>query len=250
MKLIGLSALSLVQLTHMMVLQHQCNQALIAEDYLSNPPEKLNFRLASDKEFFESFDHLDFKWWKAGSTNEAQFGLEMIDCLHFNLSEAITIQNKRNLSLEDGANELHELLSMAYASMADNYNASVEEVKKQLADGADENQILLEIVDAHRVAYVNANCIDKIFMNMVLAGFAGLDADAVYKTYIAKNVLNVFRTNHGYKDGTYIKEWFGREDNATIEDYINSNDMSQPDSLDNLNAHLEAVYATVVAAKA
>jgi hypothetical protein len=33
---------------------------------------------------------------------------------------------------------------------------------------------------------------------------------------VGKNVLNFFRQDHGYKEGTYIKVWGGREDNEHL----------------------------------
>ncbi len=50
---------------------------------------------------------------------------------------------------------------------------------------------------------------------------AGMDWNALYKSYVGKNVLNFFRQDNGYKDGTYIKIWEGHEDNvvlATLQD--------------------------------
>ncbi len=32
-----------------------------------------------------------------------------------------------------------------------------------------------------------------------------LDRDELYRLYIGKNVLNIFRQNNGYRDGTYLK---------------------------------------------
>jgi hypothetical protein len=39
-----------------------------------------------------------------------------------------------------------------------------------------------------------------------------MDFDALYRTYVGKNVLNFFRQDHGYKDGSYIKIWADREE--------------------------------------
>ena len=43
-----------------------------------------------------------------------------------------------------------------------------------------------------------------------------LSADALYRHYVGKNVLNFFRQDHGYQDGTYVKQWQGREDNEHL----------------------------------
>ena len=44
--------------------------------------------------------------------------------------------------------------------------------------------------------------------------------DELYEIYIGKNVLNMFRQDNGYKEGTYNKVWNGREDNEYLADII------------------------------
>ena len=46
----------------------------------------------------------------------------------------------------------------------------------------------------------------------------------IHPLKIQKNVLNFFRQDHGYKDGTYIKEWQGREDNEHLSELLESLD--------------------------
>ena len=46
---------------------------------------------------------------------------------------------------------------------------------------------------------------------------SGLNLDALYKLYVGKNILNKFRQEHGYKEGTYIKIWNGEEDNVVMQ---------------------------------
>ena len=47
-----------------------------------------------------------------------------------------------------------------------------------------------------------------------------LSADALYRHYVGKNVLNFFRQDHGYKDGSYQKTWNGREDNEHLVEVL------------------------------
>ncbi len=44
----------------------------------------------------------------------------------------------------------------------------------------------------------------------------------------AKNVLNIFRRDNGYKAGTYQKSWQGREDNEHLVSVIHQLDASNP----------------------
>lgn len=46
----------------------------------------------------------------------------------------------------------------------------------------------------------------------------------VYKLYIGKNVLNQFRQDHGYKEGSYKKIWDGVEDNVFMQKYLETHD--------------------------
>jgi len=49
---------------------------------------------------------------------------------------------------------------------------------------------------------------------------AGMDFDDLYRQYVGKNVLNFFRQDHGYKEGSYIKLWQGREDNEHLVEIL------------------------------
>ena len=40
--------------------------------------------------------------------------------------------------------------------------------------------------------------------------------DELFAQYVSKNVLNFFRQDHGYKDGSYQKVWHGKEDNEHL----------------------------------
>jgi hypothetical protein len=51
---------------------------------------------------------------------------------------------------------------------------------------------------------------------LALLEAAGTGFDDLYRIYVGKNVLNRFRQDHGYKEGTYIKNWHGREDNEHL----------------------------------
>ena len=64
--------------------------------------------------------------------------------------------------------------------------------------------------------------------------------------YVGKNVLNVFRQDHGYKAGTYIKIWNGREDNEHLVEVLGMVDLNSGDVRDSLYQSLKARYALVL----
>ncbi|HIP41058.1 MAG TPA: dUTPase, partial [Campylobacterales bacterium] len=78
-------------------------------------------------------------------------------------------------------------------------------------------------------------CDDNI--NTLLASFLNMSTQLnlklpeLYKLYIGKNILNKFRQEHGYKEGTYIKEWNGKEDNVVMQSILNEQNDITPHEL-------------------
>ncbi|MDR3177896.1 MAG: dUTP diphosphatase [Campylobacteraceae bacterium] len=67
----------------------------------------------------------------------------------------------------------------------------------------------------------------------------GVNLHLLYRYYVAKNVLNRFRQNHGYKDGTYRKIWNGKEDNVVMLEILTKHKNL---TIDELYAKLEDLY--------
>ena len=66
----------------------------------------------------------------------------------------------------------------------------------------------------------------------------------IYYYYMGKQTLTRFRQANGYKDGSYIKMWGGREDNEYLTDALEGGV-----EIDELFDHLNSVYNRVVIAK-
>ena len=73
-------------------------------------------------------------------------------------------------------------------------------------------------------------------------GAADLDFQQLYTAYVGKNVLNFFRQDHGYQDGSYEKQWQGREDNEHLVELAAELDSEQPGYSDRVYAALEQRY--------
>ena len=69
--------------------------------------------------------------------------------------------------------------------------------------------------------------------------------DDLYVAYVGKNVLNFFRQDFGYKDGTYKKNWAGREDNEHLIELANALDKSAGDFADQLYQALAERYKQI-----
>ena len=71
---------------------------------------------------------------------------------------------------------------------------------------------------------------------------SGLNFDRLYRLYVGKNVLNFFRQDHGYKDGSYQKIWAGREDNEHLSEVLEALDADGDSFANQVYAGLEARY--------
>lgn len=58
-----------------------------------------------------------------------------------------------------------------------------------------------------------------------------LSFNDLYKGYVGKNVLNQFRQDNGYKEGTYKKLWNGKEDNVIMMELLNKAPSTTPEKL-------------------
>ena len=205
-------------ITAMFHKQNEMNIA-IRPDWRTNKPEA--FHTACWKEAAEMLDWLDWKWWKAGSENLAQLRLEVIDILHFGLSMQM-VQNPE-LAIED----LARLESwFAPAEYADKLPIT-EKIGVLAGDAA-----------LHRRF--------SVVMFNALVRELGMTPEMVFSLYMGKNVLNHFRLQNGYKEGTYVKTWDGLEDNDYMMSVVEG---INPETFEaDLHELLTAKYAEVKAA--
>ena len=162
----------------------------------------------------EAIEHHGWKWWKHQEIDIAQVQLELVDIFHFGLS----------LRLMTGAS----------------VDSISSKLAKELHQGTGENdfKIALEHLASSAVT-------DKAFNAKALAdcmSLMNMDLDELFRQYVGKNTLNFFRQDHGYKDGSYIKEWHGEEDNEVLAKLVNILDAGADDFQQQLYKALEAKY--------
>lgn len=166
----------------------------------------------------ELMDHYGYKWWKKQQPDLAQVKLEVIDIWHFGLS-ALLSDNTAPTAVADAIER--SLVGYQYQGQG------VHEATEALA--------------AH--ALVQRTFSVPLFWDLMQA--AGLEFAALHRSYVGKNVLNFFRQDHGYQEGTYRKLWEGREDNEHLVELLAELDDNRPDLADALYAALASRYAAV-----
>lgn len=169
----------------------------------------------------ELMDHQGYKWWKKQTPDIEQVKLEIIDIWHFGMSALFT-KDKNQQTIADHI--LHEWQDIKSAGF-DVHQATEALASWCLANKGFSVSHFWQLMDA-----------------------AGLDFDNLFIAYVGKNVLNFFRQDNGYKQGTYIKEWDGREDNEHLVELSASLDSSSDDFRDALYNALQQRYDTLCVA--
>ena len=163
----------------------------------------------------ELLDHYGWKWWKRQQADLEQVKLEIIDIWHFGLSELL----RGNQLGEPLAARLADALGSAEAV---DFRASVE-------------NLALESLATRQFDLV-------AFVSVMRA--LPMTFDQLYQGYVAKNILNAFRQEHGYQDGSYRKRWHdGREDNEHLVEIVAALDADADSFVSDLAAAIAARYA-------
>lgn len=201
--------LSKNQLADQLALQQALNSAVNPEWLTAN----YAWHRAIMVEAVEALDHFGWKWWKKSEPDVAQVQIELVDIWHFVLSATLVGTNGR--------------IPDAVESLVGRFEASFN------YDRADTRHLFDVLIAAAGDGHFNPGVFETLMRRMEFSW------DQLHTMYVAKNVLNIFRQAHGYKDGTYIKLWHGKEDNVVLADLL----AARPDAtVEQLNDKLEAIY--------
>lgn len=176
----------------------------------------------------EAIEHHGWKWWKKQEKDLPQLQMELIDIWHFILSE-ILLRNSGNLDASLAA--LMILLDSANTQKIidfDDQQYSIDEL-----DLLTKLELLIALSVVRRIEL----SLFQSIMSKCQIGWLDL-----YRQYVGKNVLNMFRQDHGYKDGSYQKIWNGREDNEYLVEIIDSLDPNQAKFKDQVYIALKSSY--------
>jgi len=162
----------------------------------------------------EMLDHYGWKWWKHQQPDLEQVQLELVDILHFAMSDYL---------LREDDNQ--------------RVAARIEAELSQPNPGSD-MRTAIEAMAQTTIAQQSMHFSDfATVMNLI-----EMDFDALYRSYVGKNVLNFFRQDHGYKEGSYIKVWQGQEDNEHLVEVLNQLDSNASSFRDEVYRGLQERY--------
>lgn len=162
----------------------------------------------------ELMDHFGWKWWKKQTPDLPQIQLEIVDIWHFGMSILLQESNDYEALADRMLPQWH------CANTTTDFRVAVE-------------QLAADVLESRRFPL-------SLFCQLMT--LAKLDADQLYRQYVGKNVLNFFRQDHGYKDGTYHKQWHGREDNEHLAEVLATLDVSAGHLQERVYQELEKRY--------
>ena len=200
------------QLITMLDLQERMNRKVHPE-WIT---QKFAWHRALWVECGELMDHYGYKWWKQQRPDHEHVKLEVVDIWHFGMSMCF-----------DGHSSTEQIATRLLEDLRDEPPRSLEfrEAVESLAGDV----------------LVRRKFSISRFWSLLEA--AGMSLDELYTGYVGKNVLNFFRQDHGYKEGSYRKQWQGREDNEHLAEILQQLDRTTGNYEERLYAALATRYA-------
>jgi dimeric dUTPase (all-alpha-NTP-PPase superfamily) len=210
----------------MLQLQAQLNDATNGEGWVKGVTKNgktINWKRCIYMESAEMIDSFSWKHWKSihQEPDWDNMQIEVVDVWHFIMSLAIE-SYARNMKggIDELAVEISELPSFSKIDTNNTLFSIQDEVIAKV-----ENIMLLSLSKES----LNIEKLIEEFFDLVI--MCGLDLDTLYRLYVGKNILNQFRQDNGYKEGTYIKLWNGTEDNVIMKKIWEENGDIKPEVL-------------------
>ena len=214
------------QIEQMFTLQKQLNDETNGEIWLTgitSENRKISWYRGIYMEVAEAIDSFNWKHWK--NINDQpdwdNIRVELVDIWHFVMSESIRIGD------QDYANKFLKLQPEGGFDV-------------DILVGSLEEMLSLSVASSINPKTNNIRKIIDLFFTII--SHLDIDIENLYKRYVVKNQLNTFRQQNGYKDGSYIKNWGGVEDNVVAFEIMDLNPTITPFDLYKM---LNLKYSTI-----
>jgi len=213
------------RIVQMLELQQTLNDetnGLNWEEGVTKNGKKIDWRRCIYLEGAELVESYPWKHWKNidASPDYDNIKIEIVDIWHFVMSEALRLYKVENLgSIEDIAT------MVANMNEFENFKAFQ---KSEKLDPYAEIELVEEMI---KTLFCNRDINQLVIAFLTMSSKLNLKLPELYELYIGKNILNKFRQNHGYKEGSYVKIWSGREDNVVMQEILTKQSDITPEAL-------------------
>ena len=209
----------------MLTLQQQLNDTTNGEGWekgVTKNGKLIDWKRCSYLECAELIESYPWKHWKNidAEPDYDNIKIEAVDIWHFIMSQML-----QDYKI-DGKGGI-QILTTAIESLP-NYQTFTQENTPTQQNYYEQIAIVEELM---RILFCDKSpeALMEAFINVAIQ--SGLNLDALYQLYIGKNILNQFRQDHGYKEGTYIKIWDKKEDNVVMQSILEESSETSPEEL-------------------
>ena len=213
------------RILQMLELQQELNDAtngLNWEDGTTKNGKKIDWRRCIYLEAAELVESYPWKHWKNidASPDYANIKIEIVDIWHFVMSEALRLYKIENLgSISNIATTVTKMQGFD------------EFLKAEQGKKLDTYEEISLVEDMIKILFCENDINSLLISFLTMASKLNLKLPELYELYVGKNILNKFRQNHGNKEGSYIKEWNGKEDNVVMQAILASQSDITPEAL-------------------
>ncbi len=213
------------KILQMLQLQQQLNDATNGEGWekgVTKNGKIIDWKRCTYLECAELIESYPWKHWKNidAQPDYANIKIEAVDIWHFIMSQGLEDYKMQNLgSIENLAQNINKLPNFS------TFTADIIPTTKNYYEQIEVVEVLMKTLFCGD----STEALMESFIDVAVQ--SGLNLDALYKLYVGKNILNKFRQDHGYKEGTYIKIWNSEEDNVTMQGILESNEVISPEGL-------------------
>jgi len=206
------------RIKEMLELQQKLNDStngLGWESGVTKSGKLINWKRCTYLECAELIESYPWKHWKNidAVADYDNIKIEVVDIWHFIMSQALQEYKINNLGdIDILSNNIESIKN--YSNFIDNNSATQKDYYSDIEVVED---LIAKLFDNSDI-----NLLIESFFNIAMQ--SGLNLNTLYNLYIGKNILNRFRQDNGYKDGSYIKIWNDREDNMVMKEILDSED--------------------------
>ena len=207
---------NLAKIKEMFLMQQRLNDETIGrgwEDGYTKNGKLISWKRCIYMECAELIDSFAWKHWKniSAGIDTHNVVIEIVDIWHFVMSLVLEKSYKNRL-LDEIVSDITMISGYAdFVSHA--YNINDYNIYEIIND--------IEIL-VHQTSGFDIDIYELLTNYFRVALKCGVNLDILFEIYIGKNVLNKFRQDNGYKEGTYKKSWNGVEDNVVLGEILKS----------------------------
>ena len=205
---------NLAKIKEMFLMQQRLNDetnGLGWEEGYTKNGKLISWKRCIYMECAELIDSFAWKHWKNIATpiDTHNVVIEIVDIWHFVMSLVLEKSHK-NRSIDEIVSDI-TMISGYGDFVSHAYNINDYNIYEIIND--------IEIL-IHQTSGFSIDIYELLTNYFRVALKCGVNLDILFEVYIGKNVLNKFRQDNGYKEGTYKKSWNGMEDNVALGEIL------------------------------